>query len=74
MNTRKLTYLGNGIVLISYWLMLKVNPIYAGGKVIGGSILIYCFIKEKRWDIAAMLTLFSCVDISVVLNVLFGGN
>ncbi len=70
MNTRKLTYLGNGIVLIFYWLMLNVNPIYAGGKVIGGSILIYCFIKEKRWDVVAMLTLFSCVDISVVLNLL----
>ncbi len=58
------TKLANAMLVIGYGLMLNVHPIFVVFKLLGSSILIYFFLKEKKYDIVATLSFFTAIDLN----------
>ena len=69
--TDKLRYLGNGLTVIGYGILLNVDPLLGGIiKLIGFVLVMPSCYKLKLYDVMFMLGLFGILDLTNVVKIL----
>ena len=64
------TKMANFLLVCGYGLMLNINPFFVIMKLIGGIILIYFFLKERKYDVVLTLSFFTAIDFNFFIGLI----